>query len=564
MGKANGYKKFKDEEPAVNLTVYHGQQLKEGEVLLTPEELSYFQLAHYIPDPESKDPVNDPLTWLRYGGVIFVSLFASLYYKPFCASFTTEALTTLGADQKKAHTVGNVSGWASLFVNFAIGIVSLLSAWWSLSQLPKKLKEADMENYVDQVMVAQLVGVIVASIIGVFPNFVFINDTMKKKGASLGYTYFMQVIQFIAGTAMNIRGAMSVLNIESEWEKAAEEVKYLILCDLNDLLDDPLTDEELHILSRGENHIRKHTTLRKWLGYGGYALPILYILGIFAASATIFAPFLTGVGLVVGALATLNIIIALISSGLLLLLMGFTNGSLFDRLFMGGDKKILDVKGKDDIPDSPIGVLILALIIGFGLGLLSMGGPAAVIFNYMVPSILVAFFGGMAAGFGMNCSDLFNLANKYLNMVFQFVKSLALFIFKGVPMKPQEVPWQSHEEFVKSRMKIISDMDAHETLRRYGDRVKISDQQNIPEEPEEEGQPRILYDGTLRYNANKKFEKLDAVLTGDNINNADDGDFEAVRDRAVYKNRHLISNAWKHAQRDDDAARGMVMGGAAA
>lgn len=561
---AKGYKKLKNENAAPNISVYHGQQLKETEIVLTPEQVTFFQLSHYIPDPEPKDKPDDIVTWLRYGGVLFVAFFSSLFFKPFCASFTTEAFQTLGVKKNHATNIGKASGWASLFVNFSIGIVSLLAAWWVLSQLPKKLKEADMKNYSDQVMVASLVGVIVASIIGVFPNFVFVNDALKKDGKSLSYIIFMQAVQFVAGVAMNIRGGMSVLNIEKEAKLAAAEVKYLILCDLNGLLEQPFSDEELRILSRGENHVRRFPTLRRRIGYASYALPALYIMGVFAASATIFAPFLVGTGLVVGGIATLNILIAVISTGLLLLLMGFTNGSLIDRLFMGGDKKILNVRGKDEAPDSPIGVVIIALVIGLGLGLLSMGGPAAVVFNYMVPNVIVAFAGGILAGFGMNCFDLFDLANKVLNTIWQFIKKVYRYWVHGEPMKPKEVHWETREEFIHSRMKIISDMDHFETLQRYGDRVRTEDQEYDPLEEELNEQPadgpRVLYSGALKYNANNRFEKLSGVIDSDSMSKAGDEDFEGIRSQKLYNNRHVISKAWKQAGRDDlDASQGLVI-----
>lgn len=535
--------------------VYVADTKESESTSLTDSEISMFRLANYIPDKKEED-WNNPVTWLKYGGIIFISLFSSLFYKPFCAAFTKEAAVKVGINQDAATHLSNLSGWASLIVNISITFVTLVSTYDTFAVLPEKLSEVQWDKTSDRVMVYGLVSVIVASLISCAPVLVAVWDTLVKQGSSYAWLLFNLAMQIIGNGAMMIRGALAVLNIESEKKKVAQAIRYTILKELNATLDKPFTvddnnkNSDLRLLSTGQLKRKKFAEIRQWVPKLGYVMPILYVLGVFAATATLFSPLLVGAGIVVGILATLNILIAVTSTLLILMLIGFANHSLIDMLFSGKDETILNVKEVDDIGDMPIVLKVLVIVVALGMSLLSMGGPSAVVFNYLIPNVFVAFAGGFIAAFGINTGDLYSLLNKYTTIFYNKINNT---FHNQEETSETNLPWENKEQFIQSRMLRIANMTDHEIVSQYGKRITSSD--DLDEE--------VLYNGADEYRASEKLENLTEVLQSETFKAASPDEFKTVRQ--FYLSRHIIANDWnKMAEAGNEPQEVLINGVAAA
>lgn len=549
------YEKKQRLQRAEHGLVYDADSNEQNSISLSDSEIALFRLANYIPDKKQEDWEN-PVTWLKYGGIIFISLFSSLFYKPFCAAFTKEAAMKVGINKDAASHLANISGWASLIVNISITFVTLISTYDTFAVLPEKLREVEWDKTSDRVMVYGLVSVIIASLVSCAPVLVAVWDTLVKQGSSFAWLLFNLAMQVIANGAMMIRGALAVLNIESEKKKVAQAIRYEILKELNATLEKPFAindadkKSDLRLLSTGQLKRKKFAEIRQWVPKLGYVMPILYVLGVFAATATLFTPLLVGAGIVVGILATLNILIAVTSTVLILMLIGFANHSLIDMLFSAKDESILNVKEVDDIGDMPTLLKVLVIVVALGMSLLSMGGPSAVVFNYLIPNVFVAFAGGFIAAFGINTGDLYSLLNKYTTI---FYNKLNNAVHDQEETSETNLPWENKEQFIHSRMLRIANMTDHEIVSQYGKRITASDD-------EDEG---VLYNGADEYRASEKLENLSGVLQSENFKAAGPEEFKTVRQ--FYLSRHIIANDWnKMAEAGNEPEEVRINGVAAA
>ncbi len=534
--------------------MYRARQEDDTLQTISDEEIALFRLANYIPD-QKKDDWNSPITFLKYFSIIFIALFSSLFYKPFCAGFTEQAALKIGVNKDAAKGLAEVSGWASLIVNISITFVTLISTYDTFSVLPEKLSQVQWDKSSDRMMVYGFVSVVVASLISCAPVLVAVWDTLVKQGSSFAWIMFNLGMQVIANGAMMIRGGLAVLNIEGEKKKIAAAIRYQILQELNDTLENPFDvddddkNSDLRLLSRGQLKRKKFAEIREWVPKLGYIMPILYVLGIFAATATLFSPLLVGAGIVVGILAALNIIIAVISTVLILMLVGFANHSLIDMLFSAKDESILDVREVDDIGDLPIVLKILVIVVSLGLSLLSMGGPSAVVFNYLIPNVFVAFAGGFIAAFGINTGDLYSLLNKYTTIFYNKIHNV---VNHEEEISETNLPWKNKEEFVKSRMLRIANMTDHEIITQYSQRVT----------DDEEEDDEVLYNGADEYRANEKLENLTDVLQSDEFRAAGKKEFKTVRQ--FYLSRHIIANDWNKMAEEGNVPEEVAIAGVAA
>ena len=506
----------------------------EYEKRLQEQALVYFLLLDFIPDAEKrKTPY-----WL-YGAAFGISIFSSFYNKDFTKNFTKKTLDTLNIPF--SAQLSGICGWASLLVNLFIGVQTLVDTYYKCTEeLPEKYKNANSGYYTDKIVRAFIISSIFASIIGVAPNLVFTYDTFSKKKSPMPFIVFNLFIQIIAVGTMNLRGITNIIEIDIQRKKAAQKTRLKILKALNETLpvNQKVSDKDLILLSKSELYHRKHRKLRHVLeGFAG-VLPVFYCLGFFAAAVTFFSPLLVGAGLLMQSLMALNMLVGVISFTLKIIFLAYANISLVQMLLGIGDKSILDIPGLEDFRELPTALIVISLVLSVILSLLALGGPAAVIYNYLVPNIPISYGGGFIAGFGVNTKDTFALSTLIISTIYFRIKAL----IEGVPYEQKIMPWQHKGDFVQSRMKCIAQMKDAEVLNRFtnkeldeGRTVKENNQQkeigqssllkakepaeekiiiknNEPKEIEEERKPvkagDKIYQKGIKYTENDAMKQL--------------------------------------------------------
>lgn len=450
----------------------------EYEKKIQEEALIFFLLLDFIPDPvERKTPY-----WL-WGVACGVSVVSASYNGPFTKDFTKRTLDTVNFPF--SDKLAGVCGWASFFVNLFIGMRTLVDAYYKCTEeLPEKYKNANTGYLTDKLVRAFIILSIIASIVGVAPNLVFTFDTLKKKNSPLPIIVFNLLIQILAVGTMNIRGATNIIDIDVQRKKSAQKTRLTILRALNEILppEQRISEKDLKLLSKGELYHRKHRKARKVLEGIAGVLPVFYCLGFFTAAVTFFSPMLVGAGLLMQSLMALNMLVGAISFVLKIIFLAYANISLVKMLMGIGDKRILDIPGLEDFRELPVALIVISIIISVILSLLALGGPAAVIYNYLVPNIPLSYAGGFIAGFGVNTNDTFTIVTLVMSQIYFRIKAR----IDGVPFDQKIMPWNKKTDFVQSRMKRIAEMNDADVLNRFGEKA-LDEGQTLKKKGKAEG-----------------------------------------------------------------------------
>ncbi len=456
--------------------------------------MTWFQLQSCLPDPKKRE---NP-TWL-YALAFGVSIFSSFYYKDFTKNFTKRSLTTLGSPY--ASEIADLCGWCSFLVNLFIGIRTLMDAYYKISsELPEKYKNANTGHPSDSTIRAFVILTVFASLIGVAPNLVFTFDTLTNRKSPLPFIVFNLIIQTIAVGTMNLRGITNIIDIDRQRKKAAQRTRKKILVALNNTLEPSkrLSEKQLDYLSEGEMYDIKYPTLRRVMDVVAALLPKFYCVGFFTAAVMFFAPLLVGAGIAMQLLMTLNIFVGLISFTLKFIFLAYANMSLIKKIAGYVEKPIIDVPGINDQFKLPKALLVISLIVSLVISVLSLGGPAAVIFNYITANIGLSYMGGFLAAYGINAGDSFTLI---CDVVGYFYFRLKAF-FEGKPFDVKSMPWMNGDDYVKSRMLRVAEMKDAEIIKEFTTKECVGDPENADEETDK------VYQYGIKYSPNEKMKTL--------------------------------------------------------
>lgn len=457
--------------------------------------LTWFQLQSCIADPKKRE---NPF-WL-YALAFSVSVFSSFYYKDFTKNFTQRSLTTLGSPY--ASEIAELCGACSFSVNLFIGIRNLMDSYYKItSELPEKYKNANTGHPSDSAIRAFVILTIFAALIGVAPNLVFTYDTLMHRKSPLPFVVFNIIVQTIAVGTMNLRGITNNIDIDKQRKKAAQKTRKKILIALNNTLDPSkrLTEQQLIYLSKGEIYDIKYPKVRRAMDMVIEVFPVFYCIGFFTSAVMFFAPALIGTGIAIQLLMTLNIFVGLVSFSLRLIFLAAANVALIKKIMGYIEKPIIDVPSLNDQFILPKALLITSFIISLVISALSLGGPAAVIFNYITDNIGISYAGGFLAAYGINASDSFALICDVLAYVYFRFKAFV----EGRPFDIKTMPWATGEDYVKSRMLRVAEMKDAEIIREYTTKVCVGAQNN-----DQAVQNGNLYQNGIKYLPNEKMETL--------------------------------------------------------
>lgn len=477
----------------------------------TKKSLSWFELQYCLPDPNKRE---NPF-WL-YALAFGVSVFSSFYYKDFTRNFTKRSLTALGSPY--ASEIADLCGVCSFSVNLFIGIRNLMDAYYKITtELPDKYKNANTGHVSDTAIRAFVILTIFAALIGVAPNLVFTYDTLMNRKSPLPFVVFNIIIQTIAVGTMNLRGITNNVDIDRQRKKAAQKTRKKILIALNNTLDPSkrLTEQQLNYLSKGEIYDLKYPRLRQAMDAMIRVFPVFYCLGFFTSAVMFFAPVLVGTGIAIQLLMTLNIFVGLISFALRLLFLAAANVALIKKIMGYIEKPIIDAPSLNDQFVLPKALLITSLIISLIISALSLGGPAAVIFNYITDNIGVSYAGGFLAAYGINTSDSFALICDIVAYVYFRFKAF----IEGRPFDVKAMPWVNGDDYVKSRMLRVAEMKDAEVVKEFTTKICAGANDNAAEEAEHGN----LYEHGIKYLPNAKMQKM--LETCDNLKYAGANEF---------------------------------------
>lgn len=355
-----------------------------------------------------------------------IAAFASYYNYSFGKEYMHDVSKRWGFSEEEATVFGTICGIVGLIINTAINGKSVHQAFYVVKDEIIKKNLRDKTPMPDDNLIRISLGVMcLLSVIGALPNLKFIYDTIKDDG--LAYLIFMEVVQFIVMSALNLRGLYNTLKVNTEKKTVARIFKLEMLTEINEcLVENKLNAEDLRSLSEGVSVRNSSSLLQKIIRITSIGT-VLYV-GPYSAVQY----FVVKKGLEVSNeksfwadMANFGVTDAgLLASALKWFLLGNGYANLVMRNFNLYRDPILKSNGKEvrlqSISRNTERTLV---IVGLVVALFSLGSSSKIVEKYFYDgtdksseTFWTSLLIGGGAAWGINTNDLSNIMEKIIDL----------------------------------------------------------------------------------------------------------------------------------------------------
>jgi hypothetical protein len=399
-----------------------------------------------------------------------VAAFASYYNFSFSKAYVHDVSTRWGFSESDAALFSRFCGVMGFIINIGINGRSI-HQFYSVIKDEIIQQTTNKALMPDDNIIRTSVGVMaLLSAIGALPNLKFVYDTTKDE--HIAYLVFMEIIQFITQSALNLRGIYNTFKINSEKKKVAKMFKLDMLVATNQCLtSSKLSEEDIKALSEGNLAQRKYPILQSCLkGLARlYVLP--YSLAFYFAVKDLVPKDNTN-----NYLDMLTTLGGMLSGGLKCFLLGNAYESLIDRVFnLFLQEPILKLDQNEIRAQyTSRNMERILAIMGLLLAIFSLGSSSKIVEKYFfedqdktAQTFWISFILGGGAAWGINATDLSILIERFIDF--------GMYLSKVVT--PSEDPLDylgcSHNEMMMRIMLVLSRMPESTFLQKFTEEFNV-------------------------------------------------------------------------------------------